>query len=50
MEKTPAALTLRYLQTMREMSNEKSNTIIVPLPMNFIEPLMKSIDMKREQK
>jgi len=48
MEKTPAALTLRYLQTMREMSNEKSTTIIVPLPMDFIEPFMKSIDMKRE--
>ncbi|MDH5508875.1 MAG: slipin family protein [Nitrospinota bacterium] len=50
MEKTPAALTLRYLQTMREMSNEKSTTIIVPLPMDFIEPFMKSLDMKREKR
>ncbi|MDH5638457.1 MAG: slipin family protein, partial [Nitrospinota bacterium] len=50
MEKTPAALTLRYLQTMREMSNEKSTTIIVPLPMDFIEPFMKSMDMKREER
>ncbi|MDH5477038.1 MAG: slipin family protein [Nitrospinota bacterium] len=49
MEKTPAALTLRYLQTMREMSNEKSTTIIVPLPMDFIEPFMKTLGMRKEK-
>ena len=34
------ALQLRYLQTLTEISNESSNTIIFPLPMDLIEPIM----------
>ncbi|MDP7042067.1 MAG: slipin family protein [Gammaproteobacteria bacterium] len=34
------ALQLRYLQTLTEISNETSNTIIFPLPMDLIEPIM----------
>ncbi len=36
----PAALQLRYLQTMVEMSNEQSSTIILPFPMDIIGPLL----------
>lgn len=31
----PASLQLRYLQTIREMSSEKTSTIIVPLPIEL---------------
>ncbi|MGI9291118.1 MAG: slipin family protein [Gammaproteobacteria bacterium] len=34
------ALQLRYLQTLTEISNESSNTIIFPLPMDLIEPIL----------
>jgi len=35
----PAALQLRYLQTLTEIAVEKNSTIIFPLPMDLIEPL-----------
>jgi len=37
----PQALQLRYLQTLKEIANERSNTIVFPLPLDLIEPLMK---------
>ncbi|MFO7604459.1 MAG: slipin family protein [Gammaproteobacteria bacterium] len=36
----PQALQLRYLQTLTEIANERSNTIVFPLPMDLIETLM----------
>ncbi|MEP7186557.1 MAG: SPFH domain-containing protein, partial [Rhodanobacter sp.] len=37
----PQALQLRYLQTMADMSNNgKSSTIVFPLPLDLIKPLM----------
>jgi len=35
------ALQLRYLQTLKEIANERSNTIIFPLPLELIEPLVR---------
>ena len=37
----PAALQLRYLQTLADLSNEKSNTIVFPLPIDLIRPFLK---------
>jgi regulator of protease activity HflC (stomatin/prohibitin superfamily) len=34
------ALQLRYLQTLTEIAGERSNTIVFPLPMDFIDKLM----------
>ena len=34
------ALQLRYLQTLTEIANEKSNTIVFPLPMDLVESLI----------
>jgi regulator of protease activity HflC (stomatin/prohibitin superfamily) len=34
------ALQLRYLQTLKEIGGHTSNTIVFPLPMDLIEPLM----------
>jgi regulator of protease activity HflC (stomatin/prohibitin superfamily) len=41
MEKRPMSLQLRYLQTLSEISSEKSTTMIVPLPMELLTPFMK---------
>lgn len=38
------ALQLRYLQTLKEISSEKTNTIVFPLPLDLIRPLMKIAD------
>src|SRR5437660_3491462 len=36
----PSALQLRYLQTLTEIAVEKNSTIIFPLPIDLIEPLL----------
>jgi regulator of protease activity HflC (stomatin/prohibitin superfamily) len=38
------ALQLRYLQTMKEVAGDKTNTIIFPLPLDLIKPLMEFSD------
>jgi regulator of protease activity HflC (stomatin/prohibitin superfamily) len=35
------ALQLRYLQTLKEIANERTNTIVFPLPLELVEPLVK---------
>jgi regulator of protease activity HflC (stomatin/prohibitin superfamily) len=40
------ALQLRYLQTLKEVANEKTNTIIFPLPLDLIKPLLGSDILK----
>ena len=42
----PAALQLRYLQTLTEIAVEKNSTIIFPLPIDLIEPMIQM--MRRE--
>jgi regulator of protease activity HflC (stomatin/prohibitin superfamily) len=37
----PAALQLRYLQTMAEIASERTSTIIVPLPIDLFEPFIR---------
>jgi regulator of protease activity HflC (stomatin/prohibitin superfamily) len=36
----PAALALRYMQTLLDMSSEKSSTIIFPVPIELIRPML----------
>jgi regulator of protease activity HflC (stomatin/prohibitin superfamily) len=36
----PQALQLRYLQTMKEVAGDRTNTIIFPLPLDLIKPLL----------
>ncbi|MCY4157541.1 MAG: slipin family protein [Gammaproteobacteria bacterium] len=38
------ALQLRYLQTLTEVSSEGSNTIVFPLPIDLLKPLMNMSD------
>ncbi len=39
----PQAMQLRYLQTLKDIAGEKNSTIIFPLPMDLITPLMKKL-------
>lgn len=38
---SPAALQLRYLQTLNSISAEKNSTIIFPLPIDLLENFLK---------
>lgn len=42
---SPSALQLAYMQTLTEIAGDKSNTIIFPLPLDIIKPL---IDMGKQ--
>ncbi|MEW7987795.1 MAG: slipin family protein, partial [Candidatus Thiodiazotropha sp.] len=37
----PQALQLRYLETLTEIAGDKSHTLVFPLPMDLLEPLLK---------
>jgi len=39
----PSALTLRYLQTLREIATENNSTTIFPIPIDFLKPFMKTL-------
>ncbi len=40
----PSALTLRYLQTLREIATENNSTTIFPIPIDILKPFMKIDD------
>ena len=42
----PSALTLRYLQTLREIATEKNSTTIFPVPIDLLRPFMQ-LDKKK---
>ncbi|HVA55926.1 MAG TPA: slipin family protein [Gammaproteobacteria bacterium] len=42
----PQAIQLRYLQTLVEIAGDKSHTIVFPLPMDLIEPLLAKLKSK----
>jgi len=39
----PSALQLRFLQTLTEIAVEKNSTIIFPLPLDLIDPMLQSL-------
>jgi regulator of protease activity HflC (stomatin/prohibitin superfamily) len=39
----PASLQLRYLQTLADISSEKSSTIVFPLPIDLLAPLLERL-------
>lgn len=44
LEEQPSALTLRYLQTLREIATENNSTTIFPIPIDFFKPFMKNLE------
>jgi regulator of protease activity HflC (stomatin/prohibitin superfamily) len=54
MSGNPAALQLRYLQTLLEIGTNQNSTIVLPVPIDLIKPLMQKLtdgdgDERREQ-
>ena len=47
--KEPTTLQLRYLQTLTEIASEKTNTIIFPLPMEFLKAFSKMVDSSEKK-
>jgi regulator of protease activity HflC (stomatin/prohibitin superfamily) len=45
----PASLQLRYLQTLLEIGSNQNTTIVFPLPMDVIEPLLEAAGKQRER-
>jgi regulator of protease activity HflC (stomatin/prohibitin superfamily) len=43
----PQALQLRYLQTLSSIANEKTSTIVFPLPLDLIAPLLKKDEAQK---
>lgn len=41
MQNSPSAIQLAYLQTLTEIAGDKTNTIVFPLPIEFVKPLIK---------
>ena len=41
--KQSESLQLRYLQTLTEITSDKTNTIVFPMPMDMVEPFLKNI-------
>src|SRR6478609_804754 len=44
--RNPMALKLRYLQTLIEVSGSSSSTIVLPLPMDVLQPLMTAAQVR----
>ncbi len=44
----PAALQLRFLQTLTEVATEKNSTIIFPIPIDLFEPFLKKMKKDAE--
>jgi len=42
--KDPAALQLRYLQTLSEISTENNSTILFPIPIDLFKPFFTKIE------
>src|SRR5262245_16975723 len=43
----PTALQLRYLQTMNEIASERTNTMIIPFPIDLVEPFIEAAQRVR---
>jgi regulator of protease activity HflC (stomatin/prohibitin superfamily) len=43
------ALQLRYLQTLKEISNERTNTIVFPMPLEFVAPILRLTETAKKK-
>jgi hypothetical protein len=50
MSGNPAALQLRYLQTLLEIGTNQNSTIVLPVPIDLIKPLMQSVENGNERR
>jgi len=47
--RNPVTIQLRYLQTLLEIGGEQNSTVIFPLPIDLIGPLVESVNGHRDQ-
>jgi regulator of protease activity HflC (stomatin/prohibitin superfamily) len=47
LDEQPSALTLRYLQTLREIAVENNSTTIFPVPIDFLKPYLTALQDKK---
>ena len=43
LSQSPASLQLRYLQTLLELGADQNSTVVFPLPMDIVGPLLKRL-------
>ncbi len=48
-DRAPAALQLRYLQTLREVASENNSTTLFPIPIDLFKPFVKDAGQLRRQ-
>jgi regulator of protease activity HflC (stomatin/prohibitin superfamily) len=46
--RNPATIQLRYLQTLSEIGVNQNSTVVFPLPMDLINPILNAIQPKSE--
>ena len=46
----PQAMQLRYLQTLSQIANEKTNTIVFPLPLDLVGPLLERMQSGQDKR
>ena len=44
--RNPATLQLRYLQTLSEIGVEQNSTVVFPLPMDLVKPLLGAVERR----
>lgn len=49
MSAQPISVQLRFLQTLTEVASEHTSTVIVPMPIDLLTPLMEAAQMKKER-
>ena len=49
MAESPAALQLRFLQTLREVAAENNSTLVFPLPLDLIRPFLEKLTKEAEK-
>jgi hypothetical protein len=42
--RSPGSFQLRYLQTLTEIAGERTSTVVFPLPMDLVKPLLKMME------
>ncbi len=48
LSQNPAAIQLRYLQTLTEIAGDKNSTTIFPVPIDLLEPFLKKRDQEKK--
>jgi len=48
MQEHPIALQLRFLQSLSELASENSSTVVLPIPIDLLSPLLRQIQAKEE--